>query len=73
MKSTSYICISLAQLLKRLFDIDTEHCPHGGGTLKLIAAIEDPAVIAKMLAHLGMPTRAPPRAPAQSIDLFETV
>jgi hypothetical protein len=45
----------------RVFDIDVEHCPHCGGNLKIIAAIEEPAVIAKMLAPLGLPTRAPPR------------
>ena len=53
--------MSWARLLKRVFDIDVEHCPHCGGTLKIIAAIEDPSVIAKILAHLGLPTRAPPR------------
>ncbi len=29
--------------------------------VEIIAAINDPAVIAKILAHLGLPTRAPPR------------
>ena len=29
--------ISWARLLKRVFDIDLEHCPHCGGTLKIIA------------------------------------
>ena len=62
--------ISWARLLKRVFDIDIERCPHCGGTLKIIAAIEDPSVIARNLAHLGLPTRAPPRAPARSFDLF---
>ena len=37
--------ISWARLLKRVFEIDIEHCPHCGGRLKIIAAIEDPAVI----------------------------
>ena len=39
-----------AQLLKRVFDIDIEHCPHCGGQLKLIAAIEEPAAIARIHA-----------------------
>ena len=43
-----------AQLLKRVFDIDFEHCPHCGGQLKLIAAIEEPAVIQRILTHLGL-------------------
>jgi hypothetical protein len=64
--------MSWARLLKRVFDIDIEHCPHCGGTLKIIAAIEDPAVIAKILAYLGLPTRAPPRARARSFDLLNT-
>ena len=64
--------MSWARLLKRVFDIDIERCPHCGGTLKIIAAIEDPSVIARILAHLGLPTRAPPRAPARSFDFFVT-
>ncbi len=40
-----------------------------GGTLKIIAAIEDPAVIAKILTHLGLSARAPPRSPTgHSLD-----
>ncbi len=49
--------MSWARLLKRVFKIDVEHCPHCGGTLKIIAAIEEPSVITKILAHLGLPTR----------------
>ena len=63
--------ISWARLLKRVFDIDIERCPHCGGELKIIAAIEQPTVIAKILAHLGLPTRAPPRSLAQVFDLCE--
>ena len=64
--------MSWARLLKRVFDIDIEHCPRCGGTMKIIAAIEEPAVITKILNHLGLPTRAPPRALARAIDIFET-
>src|SRR5262249_7359227 len=35
--------MSWARLLKRVFDIDIEHCPNCGAALKIIAAIEDPA------------------------------
>jgi hypothetical protein len=65
--------MSWARLLKRVFDIDIEHCPNCGGSLKIIAAIEDPPVIVKILSHLGLPTRAPPRAPARRVDLFQTI
>jgi hypothetical protein len=71
--------LSWVRLLKRVFDI--EHCPNcglpvlwqTGGSLKIIAAIEDPPVIVKILSHLGLPTRAPPRAPARRVDLFQTI
>jgi hypothetical protein len=65
--------LSWARLLKRVFDIDIEHCPNCGGSLKIIAAIEDPPVIVKILSHLGLPTRGLPRAPARRVDLFQTI
>jgi len=55
-------------VLKRIFDIDIEHCPNCGA-LKIIAAIEDPPVIINMLSHLGLP----PRARARRVDLFQTI
>ena len=59
-----------AQLLKRVFDIDMERCACGG-KLKLIAAIEEPAVIEKILTHLGLAARPPPRAPARREEVLE--
>jgi len=41
--------MSWARLLKRVFDIDIEHCPNCGGHLKIIAAIEDPPVISSAI------------------------
>ena len=61
--------MSWACLLKRVFDI--EYCPRCGGRLKIIAAIVDPAVITKILAHLHLPARAPPRSPARRVELFQ--
>lgn len=61
-----------AQRLKRAFGIDIETCPACGGAVRIIACIEDPEVIAKILSHLDAkagraeaarrpPCRAPPR------------
>jgi hypothetical protein len=63
--------MSWARLLKRVFGIDLEHCPNCGGQLSIIAALVEQAVIAKILTHLGLPIRAPPRAPARRTNLFE--
>ena len=41
-----------AQRLKRVFGIDIETCPACGGAVKVIACIEDPVVIKKILDHL---------------------
>ena len=57
--------------MKRVFHIDIETCSECGGAVKVIACIEDPVVINKILAHLnriipapevaGLPeSRAPP-------------
>ena len=57
--------LSWARLLKRVFELDLEHCPNCGGELKIIAAIVEQPVIEKILTHLGLQARAPPRAPAR--------
>ena len=53
------------ELLKRVFDLDLEHCPNCGGELKIIAAILEQPVIEKIFTHLGLQARAPPRSPAR--------
>jgi hypothetical protein len=57
--------LSWAKLPKRLFEIDMEHCPTCDGELKINAAILEQPVFEKILAHLGLQARAPPRAPAR--------
>ena len=39
--------------------------------LKLIAVIEEPAAIARILTHLGLAAQPPPRAPSLRLDLFQ--
>ena len=67
--------MSWAQRLKRVFNIDIETCGVCGGTLKVIACIEDPAVIQKILSHLEQKANAaspairpPQRAPPPQVD-----
>jgi hypothetical protein len=55
-----------AELLRRTFDIDVLACPRCGGRLVLIALIEQPEVIARILGHLGLPSELPRPAPARS-------
>jgi hypothetical protein len=57
-----------ARLMKRVFDIDVEHCACGG-QLNIVAAIEEPVVIVGILTHLGLVARAPPRAAVREFSL----
>ena len=59
-----------ARVLKRVFDIDIEQCACGG-KLKLIAVIEELAVIAKILKHIGLDPQPQPREKARQVILFE--
>ena len=44
--------LTWAQRLKRVFGIDIEICRACGGALRIVACIEDPVVIKKILAHV---------------------
>ena len=44
--------MSWARRLKRVFGIEIEDCARCGGKLQVIASIEGPQVITKILAHL---------------------
>jgi ribosomal protein S27E len=64
------------QRLKRVFAIDIETCPECGGKLRVIACIEDPQLIAKILGHVqrrdaqaGSAARAPPGHQEEALDL----
>ena len=49
--------MSWARRLKRVFGIEIEACARCGGKLAIIASIEQPEVIARILAHMA--TTAP--------------
>ena len=68
-----------AQRLKRVFSVDIELCGRCGGSLKVIACIEDQDIIDRILAHLrekeqeapARPLLVPPtRAPPATLSLF---
>jgi hypothetical protein len=65
--------MTLAQRLKRVFGIDIETCPACGGAVRIIACIEDPDIIEKILTHLdgkGADSGATRRPPPQQ-GLFD--
>jgi hypothetical protein len=47
-----HVAMSWAQRLKRVFGIEIQSCEHCGGAVKIIASIEDPQVISRILEHL---------------------
>jgi hypothetical protein len=47
------------QRLKRVFRIDIERCGRCGGKVRIIASIEDPAVVGRIPAHLEQSASAP--------------
>jgi len=74
-----HAAMTWAQRLKRVFNIDIEVCSRCGGSVRVIACIEDQDVIDRILAHLkkkeqntpAPPNMAPPtRAPPETLQLF---
>lgn len=65
------------QRLKRVFNIDIEICEKCKGPVKIIACVEDPIIIKKILEHIkqkGTPSntaRSPPGKTPPQIELFE--
>jgi hypothetical protein len=51
--------------MRRIFAIDVLACAGCGGRLRFLATIEDPPIVAKILAHLGLPTAEPVLTPAR--------
>ena len=64
------VLMSWARLLKRVFEIDMEHCACVG-QIKFIAVIEQPEVIEKILTHLGLSPQPPPIVPVLRERLFD--
>jgi hypothetical protein len=57
--------IDWATLMRRSFDVDVLACAHCGGRLRLLAVITETESVRRLLAHLGLPSDAPPLARAR--------
>ena len=55
-----------ADLMRRTFGLDVLACPRCGGRLRLVALIEEAAVIDRILRHLGLPITLPAPLPARA-------
>jgi len=53
-----------ADLMRRAFETDVLSCPRCGGRMVILATIEDPAVIQRILTHLGLSMEAGEALPA---------
>ena len=60
-----------AQLLARIFDRQVLVCPHCQGPMNRIQLVDDPAVIHRILTHLGLPTSLPQVAAARDPPQLE--
>ena len=58
-------CWAWADLMRRVFAVDILACAACGGRLRFIATIEDPPVVQRILAHVGLPTTLPEARPAR--------
>lgn len=47
-----HVVMTWSQRLKRVFGVEIDRCTRCGGRLAILASIEEPEVIAKILAHL---------------------
>ena len=69
--SNRLLVMTWAQRLKRVFSIDIEKCEKCGGPVRIIASIEDPDVIKKILKHLGLDQPEDPQNRSPPKDLTD--
>ena len=49
-----------ARLIKKVYEVDPMRCRHCGAEMRILAVIEEAAVFARMLRHLGIRDPKPP-------------
>ncbi|MCP4602140.1 MAG: hypothetical protein GY847_16760 [Proteobacteria bacterium] len=52
--------------MRRTFGVDVLACEKCSGRMKIVALIDQPQVIKKILKHFGLPTEIPQARPARS-------
>jgi hypothetical protein len=66
-----------AELMSRVFGLNVLVCPECAGRCRVIACIEDPSVIRKILGHLGLSTQparlSPARGPPDQLEFVDIV
>jgi hypothetical protein len=55
-----------AELMRRSYGLDVLACARCGGRLRLVALIDERAVIVRILRHLGLPVEPPAARPARA-------
>ena len=75
--TTTHILLS-AELMSRVFGINVLTCPECSGQCRVIACIEDPDAVRKILSHLGLPTQGvhlkpARRPPDRQLDFVDVV
>ncbi len=65
-----------ARLIRKVYEVDPLECPKCKGPMRVIALIDDPSVVRRILEHLGRsapeatergPPKAPPAWPANAV------
>ena len=62
-----HVAMNWAKRLKRVFGIEIDTCQRCGGTLRIIASIEQPEVIGQILAHLERTAPSQPNQPERPL------
>ncbi len=68
------LIVPWAELMRHAFEADVLACPRCGGRMVVLATIEDPTVIRRILTHVGLSTEeGEPREPGGSGGLGRNV
>ncbi len=58
--------------MRRVFRVDVLECPRCHGRMQILAALDQPDVLRRILTHLGLSARAPPVLPPRA-EILESL